>query len=49
MEIPLIRAAGAANTVDIIFRLFRQGVVDHMAIIVDVDTTASNICGWPSL
>ena len=34
-----------ANTVHIIFRIFRQIVVDHMADTIDMNTPTSNVCG----
>src|SRR5690606_31263136 len=44
-------AAGPADTVHVILRIIRQGVVDHMADAVDVNTTAGDIGGnqYPQL
>src|SRR5690606_41316486 len=44
-------AAGPADTVHVILRIIRQGVVAHMADAVDVNTTAGDIGGdqYPQL
>src|SRR5690554_2437614 len=44
-------AAGPADTVHVVLRIIRQGVVNHMADAVDVNTTAGDIGGdqYPQL
>src|SRR5690554_2685093 len=44
-------AAGPADTVHVVLRIIRQGVVDHVADAVDVNTTAGDIGGdqYPQL
>src|SRR5690606_38212028 len=45
----LAGAAGAADAVDVVLRLLRQGVVDHVADAVDVDAAARHVGGHQHL